>query len=49
MIRAIAAERGATAIEYAFIAGLISIAAVVGFTTIGMNLSSIFSNVAASF
>jgi pilus assembly protein Flp/PilA len=48
-IRSILHEAGATAIEYAFVAGLISIAAVVGFTTIGTNVSAIFSNVAGSF
>jgi pilus assembly protein Flp/PilA len=42
-------EAGATAIEYAFIAGIISIAAVAGFTTIGTNVNSIFSNVASGF
>jgi pilus assembly protein Flp/PilA len=42
-------EAGVTALEYAFIAGIISIAAVVGFTTIGTNLSTIFSHVAAGF
>jgi pilus assembly protein Flp/PilA len=47
--RAIRHEAGATAIEYAFIAGIISIAAVVAFTTIGTNLSTIFGNVASSF
>jgi len=36
-------ERGATAIEYAFIASLVSIAAYAGFGSIGHNLSSIFS------
>jgi Flp pilus assembly pilin Flp len=40
---------GATAIEYAFIASLVSIAAYAAFGTIGHNLSSIFSSVAASF
>jgi len=39
-------EGGATAIEYAFIAGLISIAAVAAFNTIGANLNSVFSAVA---
>jgi pilus assembly protein Flp/PilA len=47
--RYISQEVGATAIEYAFIAGLISIAAVAGFTTIGTNVSTIFSDVAAGF
>ena len=42
-------QGGATAIEYAFVAGLISIAAVVGFTTIGTNLSTIFNHVASGF
>jgi len=42
-------EGGATAIEYAFIASLVSIAAYVAFGTIGHNVSSIFSNVASSF
>jgi pilus assembly protein Flp/PilA len=48
-IRSIRYQGGATAIEYAFVAGLISIAAVVGFTTIGTNLSTIFNHVASSF
>ena len=48
-IRCITHEAGATAIEYAFIAGLISIAGVVAFNTIGTNLTSVFSTVAASF
>ena len=39
-------EGGATAIEYAFIAGLISIAAVAAFNTIGANLNAVFSTVA---
>ena len=47
--RCITQETAATAIEYAFIAGLISIAAVVAFNTIGTNLSSTFSTVASSF
>jgi pilus assembly protein Flp/PilA len=40
---------GATAIEYAFIAGLISIAAVAAFNTIGTSLTGIFNTVASSF
>ena len=48
-IRCTRYEGGATAIEYAFVAGLISIAAVVGFTTIGTNLSTIFTHVAGGF
>jgi pilus assembly protein Flp/PilA len=38
---------GATAIEYALIAGFISILIVTGAFAIGTNLSSIFSNVAS--
>ena len=40
-------ESGATALEYAFIASLISVAIVGGATTIGSNLSSTLRNVAA--
>ena len=36
---------GATAIEYALIAGLISIAIVTGVTTIGTKLSTLFASV----
>ena len=39
-------EDGATAIEYGLIAALISIAAVGVMSTVGTNLSSIFSTVA---
>ena len=38
-------ESGATAIEYAFIAMLISLAVVAGATQIGSNLKPIFNNV----
>jgi pilus assembly protein Flp/PilA len=41
-------ERAATAIEYAFIAGLISVAIVLGATAIGTNLSSKFNAVASN-
>ncbi len=41
-------QRGATAIEYAFIASLISIAIYATAVTVGSNLSSTFSSVAAS-
>ena len=49
MARFCADESGATAIEYAFIAGLISMAAVAAFNTIGTSLSSTFNTVASSF
>ena len=41
-------ERGATAIEYAFIASLISIAIYATAVTVGSSLSSTFASVAAS-
>jgi len=41
--------RAATAIEYAFIASLISIAIYAGASTIGTQLTSVFSTVASSF
>jgi pilus assembly protein Flp/PilA len=39
-------EGGATAIEYAFIAAIVSLSIVAGATTIGKNLAPIFVNVA---
>ena len=41
-------ERAATAIEYAFIAGLISIAIFAGLSAIGPKLNTRFSNVATA-
>jgi len=41
-------ERGATAIEYAFVASLISIAIYAAASTIGTHLSGVFSTVASS-
>jgi pilus assembly protein Flp/PilA len=41
-------SRGVTAIEYGLIAALIAVAAVVVMTTVGTNLSGVFSQVAAS-
>jgi pilus assembly protein Flp/PilA len=46
--RLIENERGVTAIEYGLIAALIAVAAVVIMGTVGTNLSSTFSKVAAS-
>lgn len=40
---------GATAVEYALIAGIISLAIIVGTTEIGTALSGIFAAVAAAF
>jgi pilus assembly protein Flp/PilA len=39
-------ESGATAIEYGLIASLISVAAILAFTTVGSNLSAVFGFVA---
>jgi len=41
-------SRGVTAIEYGLIAALIAVAAVVVMTTVGTNLSGVFSQVASS-
>ena len=41
-------EAGVTAIEYGLIAALIAVAAVTVMTTVGTNLSTTFSKVAAS-
>jgi len=38
-------RRGATAIEYALIASLISLAAVFAFTSLGLNLADIFNTI----
>ncbi|EKZ98210.1 MULTISPECIES: Flp family type IVb pilin [Cupriavidus] len=40
------AQRGATAIEYGLIAGLIAVAIVAGVTDLGKNLGTGFSNLA---
>lgn len=37
-------ERGATAIEYALIAALIALAAILAFTALGLNLADIFTS-----
>jgi pilus assembly protein Flp/PilA len=41
-------EAGVTAIEYGLIAALIALAIIFGVTTVGSNLSDVFSDVAAS-
>lgn len=46
--RFVAGDAGATAIEYAMIASLISVLIVTAVTTIGTSLSSIFTTVSAS-
>jgi pilus assembly protein Flp/PilA len=37
-------QRGATAIEYGLIAALISIACIIAFLSLGLNLTSVFMN-----
>jgi Flp pilus assembly pilin Flp len=44
-----ACERGATAIEYALIAGTISIAILLGVTSIGNSLIAMFTGLLAGF
>ena len=44
LIRLLKDERGATAIEYGLIAALISIACMMAFFSLGLNLSTIFYN-----
>jgi pilus assembly protein Flp/PilA len=39
-------EEGATAIEYALLAGLIAVAFIAGATLLGQNLNTFFNNVA---
>jgi pilus assembly protein Flp/PilA len=48
LIRLLKDERGATAIEYGLIAALISIALVMAFVSLGLNLTEIFTTVAAA-
>jgi pilus assembly protein Flp/PilA len=45
-IRLLKDERGATAIEYGLIAALISLAMVMAFTSLGLNLADIFTTIA---
>ena len=45
LIRLLKDERGATAIEYGLIAALISIAMVMAFVSLGLNLTDIFNTV----
>lgn len=49
MKRFLKCESGATAIEYALIAGLISIAAVAAMTQLGTKVNSSFQNTASKF
>jgi pilus assembly protein Flp/PilA len=46
LIKLIRNEDGATAIEYGLIAALIAVVAIVAWTAVGTNLSSIFHTVA---
>ncbi|MET3893511.1 pilus assembly protein Flp/PilA [Bosea sp. OAE506] len=49
MIEFIRDERGATAIEYSFIATLVSLAIIAGATMIGDRLKTLFETTAAGF
>jgi pilus assembly protein Flp/PilA len=46
ILRILADESGATAIEYGLIAALISVAAIAAMTNVGNNLKAIFNTVA---
>lgn len=41
-------ENGAAAIEYAFLAALVSIIAIIGMSIVGTNIGSAFSSVASA-
>jgi pilus assembly protein Flp/PilA len=41
-------RRGATAIEYGLIAALISIACIIAFNSLGLNLADIFNTIATT-
>lgn len=41
-------EDGATAIEYGLIAALISLAAIIAFQSLGLNLANIFNRIATA-
>ena len=47
LTRIFRSERGATAIEYALVAALISIAALAAFTNLGGRLNTMFNNVSS--
>ena len=48
IVRFLQNERGATAIEYGLIAALISIACIMAFMSLGLNLSDVFTTVGNS-
>lgn len=48
ILRILADDSGATAIEYGLIAALISVAAIAGMTNVGNNLKTIFNTVASN-
>jgi pilus assembly protein Flp/PilA len=45
LVRLLKNDRGATAIEYGLIAALISIACIMAFMSLGLNLGSVLNNV----
>jgi pilus assembly protein Flp/PilA len=44
----VADKRGATAIEYGLIAALISVACIIAFQMLGLNLATVFNTVATA-
>jgi pilus assembly protein Flp/PilA len=49
LVKAMGSDSGVTAIEYALIGGLISMAIVVGATHIGVSISGFFNSIATAF
>lgn len=45
LLRLLKDERGATAIEYGLIAALISLACVIAFASLGLNLAGVFTTI----
>ena len=45
ILRLLKDERGATAIEYGLIAALISLACVIAFLSLGLNLTNVFTTI----
>ena len=48
LVKLVKNENGATAIEYGLIAALIAVAAVAAMTTVGTNLTAVFTTIGTS-
>jgi pilus assembly protein Flp/PilA len=48
LVKLVKNENGATAIEYGLIAALIAVAAVAAMTTVGANLTALFTTIGAA-